>query len=201
MSEELQKKRKEFWQIRNELEQKRREMEEKLANEFFFMRRGDSYKEQQEANGKIHDLFSAFGCEIGTGWTEILRGLCTQVTAVYEKAGLPVDIVVDQVKEKFGRLRYYYHHKEHDPSIHAIDVLGGPSLRIPHGNSEIHQEVAKIVEKWETLSGTVCESCGAPGTLRKDIGYRVQTLCDSCYMQIKQKFVERESKRRSEDGK
>ena len=41
-------------------------------------------------------------------WYEVIRGLCLDITKVYGKTGLPVDIV-DQVKEKFGTLRFYYH--------------------------------------------------------------------------------------------
>jgi len=41
-------------------------------------------------------------------WYEVIRGLCLDITEVYGKTGLPVDIV-DQVKEKFGTLRFYYH--------------------------------------------------------------------------------------------
>ena len=38
-------------------------------------------------------------------WYEVIRGLCLDITEVYGKTGLPVDIVVDQVKknsERFG---------------------------------------------------------------------------------------------------
>lgn len=189
MREDLEQKRKEFAQMRKEAEQKRQELEKKLADEFPFMKRGEGYKEQQES-GRIYDLYGAYGCEVGSGWYEVLRGLCTEVTAIYERAGIPVDIIVDQVKEKFGTLRFYYHPEGYDPCIHAFDLSGGPSLRAKVGNTDIHREVAIIVRKWEKQSGSVCEECGAPGALRNDIGYLVQTLCDSCYTQIKQKFIE-----------
>lgn len=182
MREEIEQKRQEFEQKRNEPERKRQELEEKLAEEFPFMRRGDSY-EEQEASGEIRDLFGAFGYEVGgSGWYDLLRGLCTEVTTAYQRVGLPVDIVVDQVKEKFGKLCFYYH-----------PVGARP------GSSELHQEVAKIVHKWEAKSMTVCESCGAPGALRKDIRW-VQTLCDQCYIPRKQKIDEWQLKRGKKDG-
>lgn len=188
----------EFDTMKKEYEQRKQDMEKNLAQEFSFMRRRFSF-EEQKASGRIHDLFGAYGCSTGSGWYEVLRSLCTEVTAAYERAGLPVDIIVDQVKEKFGKLRFYYHHEGHDPGIHAFDILGGPSFRTMHGNSELHQEVAKIVSKWENMSKSVCENCGTPGELRNDIGYRVQTLCDSCYTRIKQKIVELELKKNSKN--
>ncbi|NIK80478.1 hypothetical protein FHS15_005668 [Paenibacillus castaneae] len=134
----------------------REELEEKLANEFPFMRRGESYKEQ-EKSGEIRDLFGAFGCEFGNGWYEVLRGLCNEVTKAYERAGLPVDIVVDRVKEKFGKLRFYYHPVYYDPGIHAIDSLDGGGLKAKPSCSELYKDVSNIVHKWEMKSMTVAK--------------------------------------------
>ena len=57
-----------------------------------------------------------------------------------------------QVKEKFGGLRFY----------------------INAGSDEIHQRIGQA----EKDSYTVCEKCGEPGELRKDIGWYF-TLCDT----------------------
>ncbi|WP_147423837.1 hypothetical protein [Cohnella endophytica] len=176
----------------------REELEEKLANEFPFMRRGNSYKEQ-EKSGEIRDLFGAFGCEVGDGWYEVLRGLCHEVAKAYESAGLPVDIVVDRVKEKFGQLRFHYHRVDYDPGIHAIDSLDGRDLQAKPDRSELHQEVTKIVQKWKISSTTVCESCGAAGVLRRDLRW-VQTLCQQCYSPRKQKIDEWRLKKEYNDG-
>ena len=82
----------------------RKELEMKLAEEFAFLRRAETRQE-----GRIENLFQAFGYECGDGWYELLRGLCGQIVSAYEEAGQPVDIVIDQIKEKFGTLRFYYH--------------------------------------------------------------------------------------------
>ena len=198
MKEDMEQKRQEFMKSRNELERKKLEFEKKLADEFPFMQRGAN-AEEQAANGGIRDLFGAYGCDVGPGWLAVLRGLCAEITAAYERAGLPVDIVVDQVKEKFGKLRFYYHPVGYDPGIQAIDSLDGVGLRAKPGNSELHREVAKIVKKWEAQSALVCERCGEPGSLRNDIGYLSQTLCDACYTPIKQKLDEQRLKRSDKD--
>ncbi|NLB82138.1 MAG: hypothetical protein GX800_11150 [Clostridiaceae bacterium] len=165
----------------------KRELELKITEEFPFMRRGKNIDEQRKEVGHISDLYGAFGCGVGDGWYEVIRGLCRDITEAYTKAGLPVDIIVDQVKEKFGTLRFYYHPEAHDPGIHAfVSVSDGKSIRIMPGISELHKEVAEIVQKWEKESSNVCEKCGIAGDLRKDLSW-VLTLCDSCYARLSKK--------------
>ena len=130
-------------------------LEMKLAEEFSFLRRTEA---QQE--GRIENLFQAFGYECGDGWYELLRGLCGEIVSAYEEAGQPVDIVIDQIKEKFGTLRFYYH-------------FASPKEK------PFRRQIKDIVDKWEERSEETCENCGKPGTLRTD-RYWIQTLCDDC---------------------
>lgn len=163
------------------------DLQKKLADEFSFMYRRESLLEQK-ANGGIHDLYGAFGCAIGDGWYEVLHGLCSDITNTYKNAELPVDIVIDQVKEKFGYLRFYYHIEGEEHAIHAIDFLRHSScIRFRPGVLEIHHEIANIVQMWEEKSKTVCEGCGKPGVLRMDL-QRVLTLCDDCYLSLQDKL-------------
>jgi len=60
-------------------------------------------------------------------------------------------VVADQVKEKFGTLRFYYH--------------GGDD------------RIEGMVRMAESMSSVTCEECGAPGVLRG--GGWLQTLCDT----------------------
>ena len=156
----------------------RDELELKLAEQFPFMRKKESLQEQRE-NGGISDLYSAYGCQMGDGWYELMVDLCAEITAAYERAGVPVDIVVDQVKEKWGGLRFYYHTPDCPVGSHAFDIIGVGSLRNTGGDSPLEHEIAEIVSKYEEKSVTVCEDCGKPGTRRK-LGY-VRTLCDACF--------------------
>lgn len=59
-------------------------------------------------------------------------------------------VVADQVKEKFGTLRFYYHGG--DDVVHGMVCLA------------------------ESMSGVTCETCGKPGHLRS--GGWIQSLCD-----------------------
>ena len=172
---------------------KKKDFELKLEEEFPFMRQNEVTDEQWEKGG--YSTYDAYGCCVSEGWYDILRGLCLEITEAYEAAGLEVDIIVDQVKEKFGRLRFYYHPKGQNRGIQAIDFLGnGSSLRMSPGDTDLHKEISKIVQKWEEKSVTVCERCGIPGELRGDLSW-ISTLCDSCYDKSKERNEEAKLKR------
>lgn len=59
-------------------------------------------------------------------------------------------VVAEQIKEKFGTLRFYY-----------------------HGGDEV---IDGMVRMAESMSGVTCETCGNPGQMRN--GGWVRTLCD-----------------------
>lgn len=160
------------------------EFENNLEEAFPFMKKGESLKEQ-EAGGGVYDLYSAFGCDCDNGWYELLYDLCSEITEAYKKYGQPVDIVVDQIKEKYGTLRFYYHYKGSEGRCDAIDYPGGVIRFAPisdEGNM-LHREISDIVIKWEKKSAEICEKCGKPGVLRDDLPW-ILTLCDDCYKKI-----------------
>jgi len=66
----------------------------------------------------------------------------------------PGRITIQQVKEKFGGLRFYY---------------SGGSKRF-----------RSFTNGMEAHSFSVCHRCGDPGKLRADLGWH-QTLCSNCY--------------------
>lgn len=145
-------------------------LELELAKQFPFMRRKENIDEQKAKKGRIFDLYGAFGCEVGNGWYSVLYGLCDEITKAYDKTGAKVDIIPIQIKEKFGELCFYY--------------------ETPNANPFLRKTINEIVEKWEEESTMVCERCGQPGQLRKDLPW-VLTLCDECYEQQKSKYSNR----------
>lgn len=81
---------------------------------------------------------------IDEGWYELVKNLIDELIAIgWNKR-------IDQVKEKFGGLRFYVE-------------------TIPEGGRD-------IITKYENLSNTTCEKCGKAGVLRK--GGWLSTLCD-----------------------
>jgi hypothetical protein len=93
------------------------------------------------------------GFAIGSGWWQIIDSLCDNIQSYidWQKTHDPVvQVTVDQVKEKFGGLRFYYQ--------------GGDS------------HIAGMVRMTESWASHSCETCGAPGK-RRSGGY-IRTLCD-----------------------
>ena len=113
----------------------------------------------QKLLDKYPKLFSNqhfWGFECGDGWYDILDHLCG---AISEYTYLDVmskslydanEIYVDQIKEKFGRLRFYL--SKEDDVIHGMVTLA------------------------EYMSGHTCETCGKRGKTRG--GSWMVTLCD-----------------------
>lgn len=89
------------------------------------------------------------GLAIGQGWWKMINNLCAVIQQHIDHNKDCPQVVVEQVKEKFGGLRFYYQ----------------------GGDDFIHGAV------WfaETMSNSMCEECGAPG--ERNSGGFIQTLC------------------------
>ncbi len=154
-------------------------LEKALAERYAFMKKGRTLDQQMKSGG-IDDLYSAFGCQCEDGWYDLLDEICAKIQTIYNENGRKPNIIIDQIKEKYGTLRFYYHFGDKDQGIHAFDCIGGPSVRfMPGKGDELYERIAEIVSWGEDRSGEICEECGKPGTIR-DLMY-IQTLCDDCY--------------------
>ena len=105
--------------------------------------------------------------EIGDGWQQLVQGLCEEIVDTYRRVNLPTDISVEQVKSKYGELRFYYFHEDNgeDGELEC--------------EFKLQDEVESIVEKWVAKSKTTCEWCGKPGSLHNSSGW-MEVLCDKC---------------------
>lgn len=91
-----------------------------------------------------------WGFECGDGWFNLIDNLCTSIQNHIDYNHAP-QVVADQVKEKFGSLRFYY--------------SGGDDI------------IRGMVWFAENVSGKTCEVCGAPGKTRGKGWY--YTSCDA----------------------
>ena len=91
------------------------------------------------------------GIAVGKGWFDLLNQACRLVQSHLDwKKDIP-QVTAEQVKEKFGSLRFY--------------VQGGDEYT--HG----------VIAMAEQMSGVLCEECGAPGE-RGGEGW-IATLCET----------------------
>lgn len=93
--------------------------------------------------------FSAcFDFSSPAGWDTLVEHLCHRVIA------LDPDIKIEQVKDKFGELRFY--------------------------TSPTSTEVRELIDAAERESAHTCESCGAPGEHVNKGGWII-TVCKNCW--------------------
>lgn len=92
----------------------------------------------------------AFGFEHGDGWYELIGDLLQELDAYCKDKDF--HIIADQIKEKFGTLRFYF-------SYSTVEV-----------SNKDHAAIDGIVTKYEKQSEVVCEKTGEPGSMH----YRTQ---------------------------
>jgi hypothetical protein len=110
------------------------------------------------------------GFAVGAGWWPILEALCANIqqhTDWANREGEVVpQVVVEQIKEKFGGLRFYYQ----------------------GGDEQVHGMV-RMAEAW---AANCCEECCAPG-IRRNGGW-IRTLCDQHEAEHQERLRTREMK-------
>jgi len=121
------------------------------------------------------------GFAIGPGWWRMIETLCFNINAhlnfnqnrreslqEHNPYNYPIpeeipQVVITQIKEKFGTLRFYYD--------------GGD------------EQIDGMIQMAESMSAHLCEECGAPGHTRS--GGWIRTLCDHHEQERLQKMKER----------
>ena len=115
-----------------------------------------------ELESKYPEMFSEpyGGVAIGEGWWPIIQALCGQIhhhvkwkneqRDKYKRGEGCPPVIVRQIKEKFGGLRFYY-----------------------DGGDDMVDGMVRMAESWAARS---CEVCGHPGKARE--GGWIRTLCD-----------------------
>lgn len=96
-----------------------------------------------------------FGFYCPDGWLDIVWRLSEQLE--------PLGVQCDQVKEKFGALRFYLRDRQAHAEPEAVQA---------------EREVAsKLIRAAEDEADRTCEICGQPGKLGKQTTHYVRTLC------------------------
>lgn len=134
----------------------------------------DAFAKQMEE--RFPKMFSQpyGGFAVGEGWWPILESLCSNIQHYLDWINKNHDahpvveqVVVAQIKEKFGGLRFYY-----------------------NGGDDRVYGMVRMAESW---AAHACETCGAPGTSRS--GGWIKTLCDEheTERQLKRKEYENQT--------
>lgn len=107
---------------------------------------------------------------VDKGWWSIIASLCANIQSHidwwnknHEKRPVIDQVVVVQIKEKFGGLRFYY-----------------------EGGDDKIQGMVRMAEAW---ADHTCEECGKPGKSRNS-GW-IKTLCDEHAAEREARYKER----------
>lgn len=113
------------------------------------------------------------GFAVNTGWWPIIESLCANIQSHTDwwnknRKDRPVvaQVVIEQIKEKFGGLRFYYQGGD--------DTIAG---------------MVRMAESW---AGATCEQCGKPGRSRN--GGWIRTLCDE-HEAERQSLIEKQARK------
>ena len=132
-----------------------------------------------------------WGISCDDGWYHIIDNLCKQLTFIENV--YDVKVIADQVKEKYGTLRFYHHivlgpRWSTDTDGHLLDLkltterssLGWTSTS---KMEPVYESVERQIDEWihvaEYLSGIVCEDCGMIGATQNESGW-IKTQCEVC---------------------
>ena len=86
-----------------------------------------------------------WGMECGDGWYDLLDKLLAKLDYLFSVSG--VQVIADQIKEKYGTLRFYYHE------------VGGANSPV------VHDIIENVITMAENMSERVCENTGKDGVL------------------------------------
>jgi hypothetical protein len=108
-----------------------------------------------QRNLPMQETAMCWGFECGDGWFNIINQLCQNIQHHIDwknkEKEVVAQVVVSQVKEKYGTLRFYYSGGD--------DTIDG------------------MVSMAASMSGVTCEQCGNIGT--QNYGGWITTLCET----------------------
>ena len=124
---------------------------------------------EQRMKERFPNMFSQpyGGFTVGPGWWPIIESLCGNIQHHIDwknkKSEVVAQVTVNQIKEKFGGLRFYY-----------------------SGGDDTIDGMVRMAESW---ASNACEECGVPGQSRS--GGWIKTLCNEHDEQRQAQYKER----------
>lgn len=108
-----------------------------------------------------------WGINCGLGWFDLLNQLCEEVDLIAQTTG--IQLVADQVKEKYATLRFYWHTTQLDDIAITYD----------EDTRKVWYDIIEaLVSQAEDRSERTCEECGEYGKVCGTGWYK--TLCKTC---------------------
>lgn len=117
------------------------------------------------------------GIACGDGWYQLLDDIMGWCQFQTDKNCYP-QVIAEQIKEKFGTLRFYYT-LEDNPKLEELKK----TVHKPEYAHRPGEMLEGAISFAEYMSGRICEHCGYPGKVR-GTRWRV-CACDECAVKLK----------------
>ncbi len=108
------------------------------------------------------DTCMCWGLTCDSGWYHLIDDCCYSIMNYCMRNNRKIP-QLDQVKEKFGRIRIYFYTND---------------------NPECYKDLTALVDIFEDLSGHICEMCGGKGKTgsakKNQVRGYILTLCKKC---------------------
>ena len=132
----------------NEHEQKLASMCSVEFDKYMMSNYADMFKNRNRQEDQKVIAPMNFGFEIGSGWHHVLDSLCKKLKIIQDLTGYVC--IFDQIKEKFGGARFYYH----------IELMDENKRFTPEQGKEIEGIIENLVSQYEEYCDYVCEELG-----------------------------------------
>lgn len=136
----------------------------------------------RDLGGDPQHTCMAWGLEIPPAWRATVWALCETIQSVTENMAwtypdLNYTVVADQIKEKWGGLRFYWHSEtagwdSPTPPEHSPEAL--------RARSEADREIEGAVLCAERVIAGLCHVCAAPNPRTAAGGYPWHNTCALC---------------------
>lgn len=111
------------------------------------------------------------------GWYDILDRLCSGIEAVLgDEIGR---FRVEQIKEKYGTLRFYYSLDGRAKLSMDITASGSRARMQERSGDRPSVRIDELIDRAEEESSRTCEECGAAARLRESNQGWLHTTCDA----------------------
>lgn len=141
----------------NDWENQLLNMTDKQFDNYMVQTYPDMFKQRYAAKDQKYIMPMNFGFCIGPGWRHVLDELCKELKVIQDLTGFVC--VFDQIKEKFGTARFYYHIEEQDSKVNE-------------SSKETWQQIiSNLVHMYETYTAHVCEELGINFEKREKVSY------------------------------
>lgn len=120
--------------------------------------------------------------ELPAGWFDIVDALCRDIEGLLGSE--PDRFEVQQIKEKFGGLRFYYSLEGAEDMFIDFHTERGIRTIVNKGDGPpLMDRIRSLVEAASLRSTTTCQVCGASG-VRATRGAWVGTLCEAHALEL-----------------